>query len=172
MDSMVAAAQPENAYEAAADSVAAETPVLSKEEAEAQSKERQMDFDARLTNAIWDLATTNANPSVDLLVCLERQQPIGFRYADITSSVVIHHGERDNRVPLENVRWIGKTMRRCEVRVLEDEGHGLMASGAVMGNVLMEIAGERDAWKKVSMRERSGSATSSTAARQAVRAGV
>jgi hypothetical protein len=112
-------------------------------------KERQMSYDARLTQAIWDLATSGANPAVDLLVCLERRHTIGFRYVDITRAVVIHHGSKDTRVPVENVRWLGKTMRRCEVRVLEGEGHGLMASAAVMGGVLMEIAREWEDWAKV-----------------------
>jgi pimeloyl-ACP methyl ester carboxylesterase len=113
------------------------------------NKERQMTYDTRLTHAIWDLATSGANPAVDLLVCLERRHTIGFRYVDITRPVVIHHGSKDTRVPVENVRWLGKTMRRCEVRVLEGEGHGLMASAAVMGGVLMEIAREWEDWLKV-----------------------
>ncbi|KAL1956988.1 hypothetical protein VTO42DRAFT_6477 [Malbranchea cinnamomea] len=117
-------------------------------EAERQ-RQRQMDYDNRLTHAIWELATTNANPAVDLLVCLERRQPIGFRYADINRAVVIHHGSRDTRVPVDNVKWLAKTMRRCEVRVLEGEGHGLMASATVMGNVLMEIAKEWEDWTTV-----------------------
>lgn len=109
-------------------------------------KERLSNHDIRRTEAIWTLATTNANPAVDLLVCLERHQSIGFRYVDITRAVVIHHGSKDTRVPVENVKWLGKAMRRCEVRVLEGEGHGLMASAAVMGGVLMEIAKEWDDW--------------------------
>ncbi|KAL4999536.1 hypothetical protein BDV10DRAFT_53104 [Aspergillus recurvatus] len=109
-------------------------------------RERQIDYDTRLTHKIWELATSHANPAVDLLVCLERHQPIGFRYVDITRNVVIHHGSRDTRVPVDNVRWLGQTMRRCEVRVLEGEGHGLMASATVMGNVLMEIAKEWEDW--------------------------
>ncbi|KAL2067276.1 hypothetical protein VTL71DRAFT_1700 [Oculimacula yallundae] len=112
-------------------------------------KERQMNYDTRLTHAIWDLATSGANPAVDLLVCLERRHTIGFRYVDITRAVVIHHGSKDTRVPVENVRWLGKTMKKCEVRVLEGEGHGLMASAAVMGGVLMEIAREWDDWMRV-----------------------
>ncbi|KAH6678131.1 hypothetical protein B0J14DRAFT_315758 [Halenospora varia] len=112
-------------------------------------KERQMTYDTRLTHAIWDLATSGANPAVDLLVCLERRHTIGFRYVDITRAVVIHHGSKDTRVPVDNVRWLGKTMKRCEVRVLEGEGHGLMASAAVMGGVLMEIAREWEDWMKV-----------------------
>ncbi|KAH0522566.1 hypothetical protein TsFJ059_006391 [Trichoderma semiorbis] len=105
-------------------------------------KERQQTYDIRLTHAIWELATTNANPAVDLLICLERRHTIGFRYVDITRPVIIRHGSRDTRVPVENVKWLGKTMRRCEVRVLEGEGHGLMASATVMGSVLMEISRE------------------------------
>lgn len=112
-------------------------------------KERKTKYESRLTDAIWEAATTGANPAVDLLVCLERRQPIGFRYVDITRAVVIHHGSKDTRVPVENVKWLGKTMRRCEVRVLEGEGHGLMASAAVMGNVLMEMASEWDDWNRI-----------------------
>lgn len=112
-------------------------------------KERQETYDTRLTHAIWQLATTGANPAVDLLVCLERRHTIGFRYVDITRPVVIHHGSRDTRVPVENVKWLGKTMKRCEVRVLEGEGHGLMASAQVMGNVLMEISREWEEWGRV-----------------------
>ena len=112
-------------------------------------KERQMTYDTRLTHAIWELATTGANPAVDLLVCLERRHTIGFRYVDITRPVIIHHGSRDTRVPVENVKWLGKTMKRCEVRVLEGEGHGLMASASVMGSVLMEISKEWEEWSKI-----------------------
>lgn len=114
-----------------------------------EDRERMELYDNRLTHAIWQLATTGANPAVDLLVCLERRHTIGFRYVDITRSVVIHHGSRDTRVPVDNVRWLGETMRRCEVRVLEGEGHGLMASAQVMGGVLMEISHEWDEWSRV-----------------------
>ncbi|KAE8379428.1 hypothetical protein BDV26DRAFT_259419 [Aspergillus bertholletiae] len=116
---------------------------------EFEKRERQSDYDNRLTHKVWELATTNANPAVDLVVCLERRQPIGFRYVDITRNVVIHHGSRDTRVPVDNVKWLGQTMRRCEVRILEGEGHGLMASATVMGNILMEIAKEWDDWMTV-----------------------
>ncbi|KAG9254415.1 uncharacterized protein F5Z01DRAFT_104772 [Emericellopsis atlantica] len=112
-------------------------------------QERQVTYDTRLTHAIWELATTGANPAVDLLICLERRHTIGFRYVDINRPVTIHHGSRDTRVPVDNVRWLGKTMRRCEVRVLEGEGHGLMASATVMGNVLMEISKEWEDWMRV-----------------------
>lgn len=115
----------------------------------AADKERQVLYDTRLTHAIWDLATTGANPAVDLLVCLERRHTIGFRYVDITRPVVIHHGSKDNRVPVDNVKWLGKSMRRCEVRVLEGEGHGLMASASVMGSVLMEMSKEWEDWMRV-----------------------
>lgn len=122
--------------------------IIAAAESAAASRERQEQYDTRLTHAIWELATTGANPAVDLLVCLERRHTIGFRYVDVTRPVVIHHGSRDTRVPVENVKWLGKTMRRCEVRVLEGEGHGLMASAAVMGTVLMEISKEWEDWNK------------------------
>jgi pimeloyl-ACP methyl ester carboxylesterase len=120
------------------------------------NRERQTEYDNRLTFKIWELATANANPAVDLLICLERQRTIGFRYADITRAVVIHHGSRDTRVPVDNVRWLGKMMRRCEVRVLEGEGHGLMASAVVMSSVLTEISKEWEDWTTVVQGKREG----------------
>ena len=112
-------------------------------------KLRQSEYDSRLTQAVWAAATTNANPAVDLLVCLERRQEIGFRYVDINKAVVIHHGSRDTRVPVENIKWLGKTMRRCEVHVLEGEGHGLMASATVMSGILGEVSKEWEDWNAV-----------------------
>lgn len=123
--------------------------------------ERQQDYDTRLTHRIWELATTKANPAVDLLICLERRQTIGFRYVDITRSVVIQHGSKDTRVPVDNVQWLGKTMRRCEVRILEGEGHGLMASASVMGSVLMEIAKEWEDWTTIVQGRRRATTTHS-----------
>ncbi|KAI0965619.1 Alpha/Beta hydrolase protein [Xylaria arbuscula] len=131
-------------------------------------KERLAIYDSRLTHAIWHLATTGANPAVDLLVCLERRHTIGFRYVDITRPVVIHHGSRDTRVPVDNVRWLGKAMRRCEVRVLEGESHGLMANANVMGNVLNEISQEWEDWTKLTNPKRNeerGRSTRATTAR-------
>lgn len=112
-------------------------------------RKSELIYDSLLTEAIWNAATVGANPAVDLLVCLERRQSIGFRYVDITRNVVIHHGSKDTRVPVENVKWLGKTMRRCEVRILDGEGHGLMASAAVIGEVLMEMAREWEDWMRL-----------------------
>jgi pimeloyl-ACP methyl ester carboxylesterase len=112
-------------------------------------RERQHEFDERLTFAIWNRATAGANPATDLMVCLETKQTIGFRYEDINRAVVIHHGSKDTRVPVDNVRWLGRLMRRCEVRILEGEQHGLMASAQVMGNVLTEMASDWEDWTAV-----------------------
>lgn len=110
---------------------------------------RQYAYDTHLTQRIWELAQRNANPAVDLMVCLERRQTIGFRYVDITRACVFHHGSRDSRVPVENVKWLAKKMRRCEVRVLEGEGHSLMASAKIMAEVLTEVAREWEDWARV-----------------------
>jgi hypothetical protein len=40
-------------------------------------------------------------------------------------------------------------MKRCELRVLDDEGHGLMASASAMATVLSEIAKEWEEWEKI-----------------------
>lgn len=110
---------------------------------------RQTLYNQTLTHRIWALATHNANPAIDLVVCLERRKPIGFRYPEVTRSVVIHHGAKDTRVPLDNVRWLQSVMKRCELRVLDSEGHGLMASASAMATVLGEIAKEWEEWEKI-----------------------
>lgn len=121
-----------------------------------EESERREIHDSRLTFSIWAHATHNANPAVDLLVCLERHRDIGFMYKDITRSVVIHHGSKDSRVPVENVKWLGRAMRKCEVRVLEGEGHGLMASAKVMGSVLEEMSREWFEYRSVIQRTERG----------------
>lgn len=110
---------------------------------------REKLYNTALTHRTWTLATLSANPAIDLITCLERRRPIGFRYTDVTRAVVIHHGETDGRVPLENVRWLSTVMKRCELRVLENEGHGLMASATVMSNVLGEMGKEWEEWDTV-----------------------
>lgn len=120
-----------------------------REELTLAERERQRAFDERLTFAIWNRATANANPATDLIVCLETKQTIGFRYEDISRPVVIHHGSKDSRVPVDNIRWLGKLMRKCEVRILDGEQHGLMASAQVMGNVLTEMASDWEDWTAV-----------------------
>jgi len=110
---------------------------------------REKLYNTTLIRRTWSLATLNANPAADLITCLERRRPIGFRYTDIARSTVIHHGADDNRVPLENVRWLSNIMKRCELRVLEAEGHGLMASATVMSNVLAEIGKEWEEWSAI-----------------------
>lgn len=136
--------------------------------AEHAERERRVIYTSRLTQRTWEYAIRDANPATDLLVCLERHREVGFRYTDVSAPVVITHGAEDKRVPVGNVRWLGDQMNRaaipgsrsgavqsgdsyaadheqrgrgCEVRVLEDEGHGLMASPTIMGDLLTEISG-------------------------------
>lgn len=108
-------------------------------------------YNTTLTTRTWNLSTLNANPAIDLIICLERRRPIGFRYTDITRHTVIHHGANDTRIPLENVRWLSSAMKRCELRILEGEGHGLMASATVMSEVLAEVGREWDEWAALNL---------------------
>ncbi|GAB7365507.1 hypothetical protein MBLNU230_g6580t1 [Neophaeotheca triangularis] len=133
--------------------------------AEHAARERQLEYTSRLTQHTWELAIRDSNPATDLLVCLERNRDVGFRYTDVGVETVVTHGSDDKRVPLANVRWLAEQMNRrawvgneeagregggggtgsrrgrCEVRVLQGEGHGLMASPFVMGECLTDIAG-------------------------------
>lgn len=136
--------------------------------AEHAERERQVIYTSRLTQRTWEYAIRDSNPATDLLVCLERHREVGFRYTDVSAAVVITHGAEDKRVPVGNVRWLGDQMNRmatsgprssmsvqtrdadgaehesggggCEVRILEGEGHGLMASPIIMGDILTEIS--------------------------------
>ena len=113
------------------------------------AQSRRQAYDRYLTQLIWTLAQRNANPAIDLLVCIERRQSIGFQYVDITRPCVFHHGTRDSRVPVERVKWLAKKMRRGELRILEGEGHSLMASAKITGGVLTEVAREWEDWARV-----------------------
>jgi len=124
--------------------------------------EKEAAYNSALTERTWELATRNSNPTIDLLICLERNRDIGFRYVDIQRRIVITHGSDDKRVPVENVKWLADQINRrtpamvepghefddlyqksgCDVRVLPGEEHGLMASPIVMADVLSEIARE------------------------------
>lgn len=119
-------------------------------------------YSSLLVERIWELATRNANAAVDLLVCLERVHEVGFSYFDVTQRIVITHGAQDKRVPLENVRWLKSRLNKhheatantrgpqpsltgsqhCELRIVPEQGHGLMASASVMADVLTDIAKE------------------------------
>lgn len=138
--------------------------------AEHAERERQTAFGSRLTQQTWEYAIRDSNPATDLLVCLERHRGVGFRYTDVNRRVIVTHGAEDKRVPVNNVKWLAEQMNRaalhkapaeqeawagdvpsgsaaggggavCEVRILEGEGHGLMASPVIMGDILTEIAG-------------------------------
>lgn len=135
--------------------------------AEHAESQRQSEYTSRLTQSTWELATRDSNPATDLVVCLERNRDVGFRYTDVSREIVITHGSEDKRVPIANVKWLAEQMNRralglnlgdsgresretwadpsakggCEVRVLQGEGHGLMASPIIMSDVLTEIAG-------------------------------
>ena len=114
-------------------------------EAAAVAAAWQKRYDAQLTALTWELATRKGNPAVDLIVCLERNNAVGFKYRDVARAVVVHHGSKDSRVPLENVKWLStQVMQKCELRVLEGEGHSLMANAGVMAAVLGELSKESD----------------------------
>ena len=73
---------------------------------------RQRRYARELTARTWTLATRDSHPATDLLVCLERHRPIGFRYTDVSRAVVITHGADDKRVPAANIRWLAAEMNR------------------------------------------------------------
>lgn len=116
-----------------------------------------------MTQRTWEYAIKDSNPATDLIICLERHREVGFRYTDVKRRIVITHGSEDKRVPIGNVKWLAEQINRaalsrnlgtkeslaydpgtepgCEVRILNDEGHGLMASPVIMADILTEIAG-------------------------------
>jgi hypothetical protein len=104
-----------------------------------------------LVAAIWAAATRNSNATVDLLTSLERPHTVGFTYFDVTLPVVIRHGSKDERVPLERVMWMTKAMNmaranNAELKVVQGAQHGLMARADVMSDVFEEIARESHKW--------------------------
>ncbi|EMD01226.1 hypothetical protein BAUCODRAFT_118932 [Baudoinia panamericana UAMH 10762] len=109
--------------------------------AEHAEKERKLEYASWLTERTWELATRDSNPATDLLVCLERNREIGFRYTDVSREVVITHGSEDKRVPLPNVKWLADQMN---ARALAGLGNNM----AVNGNA-NEYPQSRDGWADV-----------------------
>jgi pimeloyl-ACP methyl ester carboxylesterase len=104
-----------------------------------------------LVAGIWAAATRNSNETIDLLTSLERPYTVGFTYFDVTLPVIIRHGSKDERVPLERVIWMTKAMNmarqdNAELKVIQGAQHGLMARADVMSDVFEEIARESHQW--------------------------
>ena len=104
-----------------------------------------------LVAAIWAAATRDSNATIDLLTSLERPHTVGFTYFDVTLPVVIRHGSKDERVPLERVMWMTKAMNmarsgNAELKVVQGAQHGLMARADVMSDVFEEIARGSHSW--------------------------
>ena len=104
-----------------------------------------------LVAAIWAAATRDSNAVVDLLTSLERPHTVGFTYFDVTLPVMIRHGSKDDRVPLERVAWMTKAMNmarpdNAELKVIQGAQHGLMARADVMSDVFEEVARESHKW--------------------------
>ena len=104
-----------------------------------------------LVAGIWAAATRDSNATVDLLTSLERPHTVGFTYFDVTLPIVIRHGSKDERVPLERVIWMTKAMNmarqhNAELKVIQGAQHGLMARADVMSDVFEEIARDSHKW--------------------------
>jgi hypothetical protein len=104
-----------------------------------------------LVAAIWAAATRDSNATVDLLTSLERPHTVGFTYFDVTLPLVVRHGSKDERVPLERVLWMTKAMNmarpnNAELKVIQGAQHGLMARADVMSDVFEEIARDSHTW--------------------------
>ena len=104
-----------------------------------------------LVAAIWAAATRDSNATIDLLTSLERPHTVGFTYFDVALPVVIRHGSKDERVPLERVMWMTKAMNmaragNAELKVVQGAQHGLMARADVMSDVFEEIARDSHTW--------------------------
>lgn len=83
----------------------------------------------------------------DLLAILERPgaRPWGFSYTDVRKHVKVWYGDKDERIGMGSVRWMEKTMKDCEVKIIKGEGHGLLTNAEVVIEVLENIAAE---WKR------------------------
>jgi pimeloyl-ACP methyl ester carboxylesterase len=104
-----------------------------------------------LVAAIWAAATRDSNATIDLLTSLERPHTVGFTYFDVTLPMVIRHGSKDERVPLERVIWMTKAMnmareKNAELKIIQGAQHGLMARADVMSDVFEELARESHKW--------------------------
>lgn len=77
----------------------------------------------------------------DLMAILERNnKPPGFAYRDIERPVRVWHGLKDEKISLEGVLGLERTMRDCKVNVIPGADHSLMTNVPVIVQVLNSIA--------------------------------
>ncbi|KAF4547509.1 Hypothetical protein D9617_41g062600 [Elsinoe fawcettii] len=101
-------------------------------------------LDEALLHRIWAEATRDSNPANDLIVCLERERDVGFRYTDVRKRVVVLHGEEDKRVRGENVKWLVNAMNRAREGRRAGRGFGGAAGegGGEEGGRKNSVGGE------------------------------
>jgi pimeloyl-ACP methyl ester carboxylesterase len=81
--------------------------------------------------------------TADLLTILERtNKAAGFAYSDVERPVKVWHGLKDEKISLEGVLSMERTMQNCKVTVIPGADHSLMTNVPVIVQVLRSIASD------------------------------
>lgn len=81
----------------------------------------------------------------DLITILGRtSKSAGFSYSEVERPVKVWHGLKDEKISLNTVLELERTMQDCQVTVIPEADHSLMTNVPVFRKVLDSIAGE---WK-------------------------
>ncbi|CAG8484606.1 2864_t:CDS:2 [Acaulospora colombiana] len=76
----------------------------------------------------------------DLLMCFERRHSFGFSYTDINHPVHVFHGTKDERIPVEAVKWMEKSMPNCGLTLIEGGKHSLLLRAEIVDTIFKAIA--------------------------------
>eukprot|EP00904_Undaria_pinnatifida_P006584 jgi/Undpi1/3055/HiC_scaffold_15.g06431.m1 len=91
---------------------------------------------AEVLLAVGRANESTAGKTLDALVALEKTQPMGFDYRDVSMPVHVFHGSADHMVPLAAAKWMGAEMPACTVSVKMGGTHALIMDAGVLNCVL------------------------------------
>ncbi|CAM9286750.1 unnamed protein product [Scytosiphon promiscuus] len=94
------------------------------------------DTTAEVLKAVGNADEQSQGVVLDALTALEKTQPFGFDYRDVSMPVHVFHGRADHMVPFAAVQWMSDEMPACTVSVKMGGTHALLMDSSVLGCVL------------------------------------
>ncbi|TIA81633.1 hypothetical protein E3P98_01891 [Wallemia ichthyophaga] len=105
------------------------------------SEEKQVSVGSALLAASHAESHSGGGPAHDLLLILNRgAKPWGFDYRDISASVHVYWGDKDDRISEDAVQWMEENMTSCKLTKLPGKTHSLLTDPIVIADVLENLA--------------------------------
>ncbi|CAB1119686.1 unnamed protein product [Ectocarpus sp. CCAP 1310/34] len=91
---------------------------------------------AEVLKAVGSAGEQTHGVAMDALAALEKTQPLGFDYRDVSMPVHVFHGRADHMVPFPAAQWMAEEMLACTVSVKMGGTHALIMDSGVVDCVL------------------------------------